>query len=77
MDKWKFLNPQGFELRSLGRPLRGQSLYRLFYGDSYYKTYSSSNCNVERGVLPNLFPTDHSFIIHVSVPSVTDNMSEP
>jgi hypothetical protein len=60
MDKCKFLNSPGLELRPLSRPVRSQSLYRLFYGDSYYETYLSSNYNVEGGVIPNLLPTDHS-----------------
>jgi hypothetical protein len=31
MEKWKFLPPMGLKLRSLGRPARSQSLYRLSY----------------------------------------------
>jgi hypothetical protein len=31
MEKWKFLPQPGLELRTLGRPARRQSLYRLLY----------------------------------------------
>jgi hypothetical protein len=31
LEKWKFLNLSGLELRSLGRPARSQSLYRLHH----------------------------------------------
>jgi hypothetical protein len=31
MENWKFLPPPGLELRSIGRPARSQSLYRLLY----------------------------------------------
>jgi hypothetical protein len=31
MEKWIFLTLSGLELRPLGRPARGQSLYRLRY----------------------------------------------
>jgi hypothetical protein len=31
MEKWKFFTLPGLELRSLGRPARSQSLYRLRY----------------------------------------------
>jgi hypothetical protein len=34
MEKWKFLAPPGLELRTLGRPTRRQSLYRLNYHGS-------------------------------------------
>jgi hypothetical protein len=34
MDKWKFLTIPGLELRSLGSPVRSQSLYRLRYRGS-------------------------------------------
>jgi hypothetical protein len=34
MEKRKFFTPQGLELRSLGRPTRSQSLYRLRYPGS-------------------------------------------
>jgi hypothetical protein len=34
VEKWKFLPPPGLELRPLGRPARGQSLYRLRYPGS-------------------------------------------
>jgi hypothetical protein len=31
MEKWIFFTLPGFELRTLGRPARSQSLYRLSY----------------------------------------------
>jgi hypothetical protein len=31
IEKWKFLTLPGLELRTLGRPARSQSLYRLRY----------------------------------------------
>jgi hypothetical protein len=34
MEKWRFLPPPGLEFRSLGRPARSQSLYRLRYPGS-------------------------------------------
>jgi hypothetical protein len=34
MEKLKFLALPGLELRPLGRPVRGQSLYRLHYSES-------------------------------------------
>jgi hypothetical protein len=34
VEKRKFLPPPGLELRSLGRPARSESLYRLRYPDS-------------------------------------------
>jgi hypothetical protein len=35
LEKRKFLPPPGLELRSLGRPARRKSLYRLRYPGSY------------------------------------------
>lgn len=37
MKNTKFLLLAGLEPRSLGRPVRSQSLYRLFYSDSWGK----------------------------------------
>jgi hypothetical protein len=39
MEKRKFLPPPGLELRTLSRPARSQSLYRLRYSGSYILIY--------------------------------------
>jgi hypothetical protein len=39
MEKCKFLTPLGLELRSLGRPARSQSVYRLSYPGSSHSTF--------------------------------------
>jgi hypothetical protein len=36
VEKRKFFTPPGLELLPLGRPARGQSLYRLRYPGSYW-----------------------------------------
>jgi hypothetical protein len=43
MEKYKFLSPQGLELRHLGRPARSQSLYRLLYPDSFRGEVTEKN----------------------------------
>jgi hypothetical protein len=40
VEKRKFLTLPGLELRSLGRPARSQSLYRLRYPGSLFFTYN-------------------------------------
>jgi hypothetical protein len=44
----KFLTLSGLELRTLGRPARSQSLYRLRYPSSFRKACASGHGNLTR-----------------------------
>jgi hypothetical protein len=53
MEKWKFLNVPGLELRPLGRPVRNQSRYRgSYWPSSLYRCNSeAAYCKVSVSLL--------------------------
>jgi hypothetical protein len=53
VEKRKFLTLRGLEIRSLGRPARSQSLYRLRYPDSFIMTPSERKYNKQTVDQPN------------------------